>query len=194
MAQWSFIRHGQSQANAERWFAGVFDAPLTARGREQAIAARDQLAGVSFERAFSSDLSRAFETAKLVLEGRSIALVTTPHLRERSCGSWQCHAIDEIESRGDMDVFLAWDGRPPKGESLRDVAIRALSWLVDVDDGTDTLIVAHGALLRAVLGLVDAVPTDEIGRWRPRNCEVMQRDLEPGTWARLLDLARTSGS
>ena len=183
MTTWSFLRHGESIANFEGWFAGHRDAPLTARGETQAIEARARLDGVSFARAFASDLQRAWRTAELLLHGRDVRLIATPALRERSCGQWESRAIEDIAASGDMQVFVSWTARPPGGESLRDTAERALRFLCEIDDGTDTLIVAHGALLRATVGLADGMDPDAIGLWRPENCELLVRDYPRGHFA-----------
>ena len=49
----------------------------------------------------------------------------------------------------------------------------------------DTLIFAHGGLIRAVVGLVDAVPHDEIGLFKVANTEVLVRDVPRGAWGEL---------
>jgi broad specificity phosphatase PhoE len=185
MTTWSFVRHGESVANFEGWFAGQRDAPLTPRGEAQAIAARRGLDGVPFGRAFASDLQRAWRTAELLLDGRDVRLTASAALRERCCGEWEQRSIAEIANTGDMHVFISWTARPPGGESLRDTAARALRFLHEIDDGTDTLIVAHGALLRATVGLADGMHRDEIGLWRPDNCEVIVREYAPGHFASL---------
>jgi len=185
MASWYFVRHAQSEANAHGWLAGQVDAPLTEFGIEQAILARPQLACLEVQRAFSSDLLRARHTADLLLSGFDIPIVTTPKLRERDCGDWAHRPLDEVRQRGDHTVLEEWHGRPPRGESLRDVAERALEWLHTVDDGQNTLVVTHGGLIRAVVGLIDRTPSAEIGLWKPQNCEFSTRVLELGGWATL---------
>jgi broad specificity phosphatase PhoE len=158
MTTWTFVRHGESVANFEGWFAGQRDAPLTPRGEAQAIAARRGLEGISLQRAFASDLQRAWRTAELLLHGRDVRLEATAALRERCCGEWEQRPIEDIAACGDMNVF---------------------------DDGTDTLIVAHGALLRATIGLADGMDRDAIGLWRPENCEVIVRSYPQGHFASL---------
>lgn len=187
MPTWSFIRHGESQANAEGWFAGRVDTPLTALGERQAVQARPHLARVSIERVVCSDLQRAHRTAELLLEGGEYRIdLVTPQLRERFCGEWERRMIADIEAAGDMDIFRSWTKRPPGGESLRDVAVRVLPFLASIDDGRDVLVVAHGALIRTVVGLLDDKPTEEIGLWRPENCEFVSRKLETGRFAEVL--------
>ena len=186
MPIWTFIRHGQSEANRDRWFAGHVDAPLTAAGEAQAITARADLDVAAITRAFASDLQRAQRTAELLLEGSTIPLRIAPALRERSCGSWERRPIADIEAAGEMGIFSTWTGAPGGGESLRDTAIRALTFLAEIDDGTNTLIVAHGALLRATIGTADGMDRDAIGTWRPRNCESIVRDYPSGHFAAAL--------
>jgi broad specificity phosphatase PhoE len=187
MPAWTFIRHGQSVANAEGWFAGQKDAPLTALGRAQAEATERAVANTSFDRALCSDLSRAHDTALTVLRGRNVPLTVTPALRERTCGTWEGRVIAELEAEGVMPTFSGWESRPGNGESLRDVALRVCRLFASMPDVDSTLIVSHGALMRAVLGQVDGTPTGEIGEWRPKNCEVVHRDVSQARWRALAE-------
>lgn len=184
MPLWTFVRHGESEANRDRWFAGHTDAHLTETGAEQARAARDAVAAVSKARAFSSDLQRARRTAEILLgDPPAVPLHSVPELRERSCGDWEGKPWTELVDLDGLTVLETWSGRPPAGESLRDVAARALAYLASVDDGQDTLVVVHGALIRSVVGVLDGTPPAEIGRWKPANCEVVSRELPTGRMA-----------
>jgi broad specificity phosphatase PhoE len=177
MLRLHFVRHGESAANAEAWLAGHGDAPLTERGLAQAIALREVLRGHSFDRVVSSDLSRARRTAEAIIEGRGLTLITHPVLRERSCGAWERRGVLELEACGDLDLLQQFDGRPPGGESLRDVAKRVLAGLPALLGEGDNLIVAHGAMMRATIGVLDRLPLDRICEWKPNNCEVATREL-----------------
>lgn len=191
MAIWTFVRHGESVANAEGWLAGKLDSPLTARGLAEADATRRAVDEIPLARAFSSDLSRARRTAERIIVGRELPLVLTPALRERCAGAWSRRRLQDLGRDGSVELLLrGWTTRPPGGETLLEVATRAAAWLATVDDEIDTLVVAHGALMRALLGALDDGPRDRIGEWRPRNCEVVQRELEPGAWAALRDRLR----
>lgn len=187
MPAWTFIRHGQSLANAEGWFAGQRDAPLTPLGRQQAGSAAAELATIDFDRALCSDLSRAHDTALRVLEGRTIPLEVTPILRERSCGSWEGRQIAALEAEGVMPEFAGWTTKPGSGESLKDVARRVCRLFAELPSCDSTLVVSHGALMRAVLGCVDARPVHTIGQWRPTNCEIIHRDVTAARWRELSD-------
>lgn len=185
MPAWTFIRHGQSVANAEGWFAGHRDAPLTPLGREQAEAARARVQGLSFDRALCSDLSRAHDTATIITRDRGPGLEITEALRERTCGRWEGRPIAELEAEGVMSSFSGWDTRPGGGESLRDVAARVCNLFAGLPEVGATLVVSHGALMRAVIGVLDGRPESEIGTWRPTNCEVVHRDVSAAQWRAL---------
>ncbi|HET6582152.1 MAG TPA: histidine phosphatase family protein [Nannocystaceae bacterium] len=187
MPIWTFIRHGESVSNAEGWFAGQRDTPLTARGRAQAEALREALRDVPFDRVLASDLTRALDTAMTIVAGRGLELVVTPRLRERSCGEWEGRAIDELERTGDLAVFRAFDGRPPGGESLRDLAKRGLAYLAEVDDARlGALVVSHGAFMRAVIGVLDRLSDAAFCDQHYDNCSVAVRDVPHGAFAAAL--------
>jgi broad specificity phosphatase PhoE len=180
---WTFIRHGESVANVENWYAGQTDTPLTEVGRIQAATLADVLRHAVYDRVFVSDLSRALDTATAIVDGRGLELVVTPLLRERSCGLLEGKGVPELEHTGELQVFRDFDGRPPGGESLRDVAKRVLGFLAGVDDDGRALVVAHGAVMRAVIGVLDGMESERIGHWTIGNCEVVERDLPIGTFA-----------
>jgi len=183
MVRWTFLRHAESEANADQWLSGRCDIPVTAAGRAQAQLARAQLHTLPFVRAYSSDLQRAFETAQIALDGHPAPLLSSPALRERCCGHWTGHAIEGLRARGLDTSLRVWWERPPGGESLLDVARRTVAWIATIDDGRDTLLVTHGALMRAVFCVIDERRREDVAEVRPENCEILTRELPVGVWA-----------
>ena len=81
-------------ANRARVLQGHSDFPLNELGRQQARAAGEALRGVAFDHALTSDLSRARETAELIIEAagegtlkRGVTLRMEQMLRERKFGN-----------------------------------------------------------------------------------------------------------
>ena len=185
MARWWFVRHGESVANAGGWLSGQRDVALTPRGEDQARALQADLRALEPDRVLTSDLQRAWRTAALAWDHRLPPFRRTPHLRERALGAWEGAAVAELARTGGMETLWSWRGRPPGGESHHDLALRVLAFLAETDDGKDTLIFAHGGLIRCVIGLVDARPLDEIGRHKIANVQVVERSLPTGAWGAL---------
>jgi probable phosphoglycerate mutase len=183
LTRWILVRHGESVANAEGWLAGHVDVPLTALGRHQADLLAPRLVSERIVRVVSSDLRRAMDTAKGALAGRAWGLRSVPDLRERYLGAWE--RLDDAEARRNgarahLDHVL---GRPPGGEALADVALRALAFLDAIDDGLPTLVVAHGGLLRAIVGLERGdVPFARIGKLPMANAKPLVLELPCGRW------------
>ena len=93
------IRHGEIRQHKEKIFLGQTDVPLSDIGREQAEdAARELiLEELSANRIYTSDLSRAAETAEIIAAAfPETCVIPVPRLREMSLGEWDGRYISEI--------------------------------------------------------------------------------------------------
>ncbi len=150
------VRHGQSVGNEQKLFFGWSDHPLTQLGREQARQAAEKLKGIPFTRCMASDLSRAWETALICLEGRGVAPEPCPALREQNMGDFEDCTWQQAQVRhGDLVERLVRDWfhtTPPEGEGPEEMA-RRVNACVDslIRAGEDTLVVAHNGSLSLVL-------------------------------------------
>lgn len=147
-----FVRHGESEANAARRFAGQSDSPLTERGRRQAEAVAEELASVRFDRIVSSDLSRTRDTAEVVAKRHGMKVEVVPELREIDVGDRTGKPFDETKGLPDWsdERFVAWPG----GESLDQVLARtlgAIDRLTKESPGKTILVVGHGGVNRILL-------------------------------------------
>src|SRR3569832_1087418 len=84
------VRHGQSERNLKTQFTGWRDVELTEKGEAEARAAGQWLKaqGLTFDAAFTSDLKRAQNTLKLILEEMKLDIPVTKNLalNERDYG------------------------------------------------------------------------------------------------------------
>jgi broad specificity phosphatase PhoE len=156
-----FIRHGETDWNAQSRYQGQADVPMNEIGRAQAQrngeALRALLPAVSKFNYVASPLLRARETMEIVraamgLEPRDYAL--DERLKELHYGDWQgifAHDLPNIDASGiaarSRDTFR-W--RPKGGESYEDLMVRSVDWLGDVT--SDTVVAAHGGVSRVLRG------------------------------------------
>jgi broad specificity phosphatase PhoE len=159
-----YIRHGETEWNAEGKLQGAQDIPLNDLGRKQAANAGGILAGL-FARDgrneqslpfVASPLGRARSTMELVRD----ALKLPPHdysiddrLREIGYGHWEGSTLSQMQV-SDPDVFAArqadkWTVPPPGGETYASVQLRMRDWYDSLLG--DTVAVAHGGTARALM-------------------------------------------
>lgn len=185
--RWVLLRHGESTANRDGVYSGWADVPLTERGRSQAREAGAALRDEPFAQAVSSDLVRAVETARLALGQRaSPPLVQLRGLRERHLGAWQGQDRRQLKATGATDVLLTWAGAAPGGESLGQLAHRVVDTLAALPVAVGpTLLVAHGGVIRVLVGLLDGTPPDRLWDQDIPNAVPIAVTVPPGTWARI---------
>jgi broad specificity phosphatase PhoE len=153
-------RHGQTDDNLEPFrFQGFTDTPLNETGRAQARELADQVASLSepVKILWSSDLSRARETAEIVGAHIGLEPRLDRRLREANRGRWEGYTFDEIE-RSDPEEYATWrrggaSWRFPGGESLQEQQDRVLAALADIEAAgvLPALAVCHGGSIRVVL-------------------------------------------
>jgi broad specificity phosphatase PhoE len=163
-----YIRHGETQWNAEGKLQGQQDIPLNDLGRSQAahaggilveLFARDGVVEPSVQQSLAfvaSPLGRARATMELV---RGV-MKLPPHdyaiddrLREIGYGLWEGSTLAQMQL-SNPDVFAQreidkWTVAPPDGESYASVQLRVRDWYDQLKE--DTVAVAHGGTARALM-------------------------------------------
>ena len=175
-----FIRHGQTDWNAEGRYQGSKDIPLNDIGRGQA-----DLNGKLLRQLFERDgrkpgeftwhvspLGRTMETMQRVRASFDLTLpeaVPDRRLVEISFGIYEGRLHSELSAgemaiAGERDASF-WDFRPPQGESYEDVAQRVLSFARELKG--PAIIVAHGGILRILRRLIEDFPAERAVNWFP---------------------------
>lgn len=156
------VRHGHALGSSVNSARYTPDIALTADGIRQAQITRDFLRDVAFDEAWSSDITRAQQTAQIILEPHSLGASSSPAFRE-----FHVDLMDALRQGGtDMNARLrsfaydTWNAGVPDakafgvGEAYRgyaDRAFEAIDRLVLDARGTTMLLVAHGGFNRAML-------------------------------------------
>ena len=177
------MRHGKTDWNAQHKLQGRTDVPLNEEGRQMAKKAAEEYRGVHFDVCYCSPLSRARETAEILLDGRDVPLITDDRLVEMSFGSGEGrqysfgdiegpmsvlfhHPEDYNESIGGAETLDELFART--GEFLKEVA------LPQVAEGKDVLIVGHGAMNSSIVSIIRKLPRSEFWKAGIENCKLMQ--------------------
>jgi 2,3-bisphosphoglycerate-dependent phosphoglycerate mutase len=170
------VRHGQSDWNLKNLFTGWKDPDLTEKGVEEARAAGRRLKalGLGFDIAFTSALTRAQHTCRLLLEELGqpgLETIRDAALNERDYGDLSGLNKDDARARWGEEQVHVWrrsyDVSPPGGESLKDTVARTLPYycqeiLPRVLRGERVVVAAHGNSLRALVMVLDRLTPQTI--------------------------------
>ena len=196
------IRHGQSRGNAERRFGGHTATPLSARGRNQALATARILKSEQLTAIYSSDLARAVETAKPLSELTRLPIQGTSAFRERSVGVMEGLTFEDAAQqhpeqyaallRRDFEYVLSG------GESYRQLLDRAwqkLDEIIAENRGGKIAVFSHtGTICILALHLMGALDAPELKPvWiSSGNCGISRFELRDDGFVRVLCLNDTS--
>jgi len=156
------VRHGETEWNADRRFQGQRDTPLSEKGRMQAGIVARALAERQFSALYSSDLSRAAETAEIIADPHGLSPLHDIRLRELSFGEWEGLSLLEVTERW-PEMAAAWRAdslrtRPPGGETPEGIRQRVAVFIDEIimrhPDDHSVCIVGHGGSLRALVAHV----------------------------------------
>lgn len=173
------IRHGETAWNVDTRLQGHLDIELNATGRQQARRVAQALAHESISAIYSSDLLRAWDTARAIAEATGQPLHAHAGLRERGFGVLQGKTYAEIEAAW-PEQSLRWRNRDPLwapdgGESL--VAVRArisqtASELAARHLGEQIVLVAHGGVLDALYRIATGQELQAPRSWQLGNAAI----------------------
>ena len=151
------VRHGETEWNKEGRMQGRQGVGLNETGVLQVEKLRDEIRerGLRFDICFASPLKRAVETAESLVGGEC-EILYDERLVERGFGEFEGKSMEEFwASVGDNDILDRRLNYGERGlEPIREVLRRAEEFLADLKKNYGgkerVLIVAHGALLRAL--------------------------------------------
>lgn len=197
------VRHCQSVGNSRRTIQGWYDSPLTGKGRVQAHRLGERLADSGIERLYSSPLSRALETARIVSEAIRTEVVVLELLKEINVGEAEGRTIEEVERlfpRQVSELLGKRNGRAsfPGGETIEEFHRRSEKlwhFLTENRQAEVIAAVSHGWMINALLKHATGQPlrsrnrvfangaiqhlrfTD--GEWKVMNMEYIERETAP---------------
>ena len=157
MTEICLIRHGQTDWNALARIQGSTDIPLNETGRAQARATAEMLAGEQWDAIYSSPLSRAFDTARIIAERLDLAPIHTDReLQERHFGAAEGLNAESRRARfgsGPIPGAETWDEVLQRARRMMEKIRRA-------HPDQRVIVVAHGGVIN---GLMAFLSDGEIG-------------------------------
>lgn len=152
------IRHGESKANAKGIFLGQQNMELTETGRQQAqkTAAYFKKQAIRPDAIYSSDLIRAYDTARSTAECMNLPIVEEKALREINAGKWENVPFTELLTRfpGNYRLWMENIGlaQCDDGESvmqLQQRIVAAVRRLAQAHEGGTIFLFTHATPIRS---------------------------------------------
>ena len=173
------VRHGQTLWNSDMRFQGTSDIELSDLGIKQAQMLADRFAKVKLNAVYSSNLNRAVNTAKIVAQKHDLQVIEKEELKEICFGAWEGLNKTQIDEKwpGQLEEFFQ---NPvsfciPAGESFAQIQQRAYTCFEEIlkqHKESRILIVAHGAVIRAVLAEILKMDLSAVWNLRQENTAV----------------------
>jgi broad specificity phosphatase PhoE len=179
------VRHGETDYNAKGILQGYSPVPLSARGRQQAALVAERLASVRPRVLYSSDITRAHETAAIIGQRLGLPIQPCEGLREWHVGAWTGKSaaayLTHLEALHVHPVTYVPEGGESQLQTQERVVTQMHAFLRQ-HEGDTILCVSHGKaidlLARHILGLDVMQPP----AYRIANTSVSIFSFQDGAW------------
>ncbi len=170
------VRHGQSIGNSTRTFLGHTDLDLSELGYLQANATANLLKEVKFDKIYSSDLIRAYNTAVPHAKLHNLSIIRDKNLREAYAGEWEGMPVDDIIAKWGIDFFKnEWvrnfgNFTFPSGESVIGAGNRFYKEIMSISKkniGNTVLVCAHAAVIRSFWAKISGISCNYVAERLP---------------------------
>ena len=134
---------------------GRCDVPTALPARAAAAVVQARLPARSWQRVWTSPISRCFELAVVLAHALDAELRPDPRLAELDYGKWEGRLWEEIRD-SEAGAYTSWMAdwqrqAPPEGESAPELQARVCHWRAEVEPRPEDLVVAHAGVIRAWL-------------------------------------------
>ena len=173
------IRHCQTTWNLEGRLQGHLDSPLTELGLWQTERIAERLASQAYHAIYSSDLERAFQTAKSIAGKTGNSMLIDPRLRERNYGILEGLTRAEMKTKYPEEFSRLQSAAPdyaiPEGETEAQFFQRSIACLEELarnHSGQKIIVVTHLGVLNCLFRHMFGIPLDV-----PRRFKVLEGSL-----------------
>ena len=171
------IRHAEAEGNRYRIAHGQYNSTVTPRGYRQLTALRRRFFDVPVDAVYGSDLLRTQTTASALYVPKGLPFRPMPDLREVNLGIWEEQTWAQIQ-RLDPQMLLDFNQRPHLWHvegaedfaAVRERTLRGVRQMIRENPGGTVAAATHGSALRILLGTLEGMSLEEIGR-RAGHCD-----------------------
>ena len=165
------VRHAEAEGNLFRVAHGQYDSIITPQGYRQLAWLRRRFEGQRLDAVYGSDLTRTHTTASALYVPRGLEFRPLPQLREIRLGIWEQMTWGEIQ-RMDKEMYVDFNKRPHLWHAegaetfaqVRDRTLAGIRQIAAENPGGTVAAASHGAALRTLLGTLEGMSLEEIGR------------------------------
>ncbi|NIP37755.1 MAG: histidine phosphatase family protein [Candidatus Dadabacteria bacterium] len=167
------IRHGETEWNKQGLCQGISDINLSEFGKVQASCLSESLKDSTIDSIYSSNLKRAYETARLIAENHDVNVEVEDGLREMDQGDFEGQPFVKLrETHGHL--LQSWRADPanfriPNGETLQEVQDRAYNAIKNIrlnNEGKTVLIVSHNFTIITLLCKFQGTSLDDFYKYK----------------------------
>lgn len=172
------VRHGQTDWNLNNFLQGNTDVGLNETGIIQAKEIKEKLKNIDFDLCYSSPLSRAYDTAKIICDGK-VDIKLDNRLEERELGEFEGKHKDFYDGKFYWNLKI---NSSDKGvESPKNLLARVASFYKDIlskHNNETILIVSHGAVVRSLNFVINGYDDNtDIYAFDVPNCHVFEYEV-----------------
>lgn len=168
MTRLILVRHAEAEGNIIRRFHGYTDSALTKNGHAQARKAAERLKDEPIDILYSSDLSRAYQTAGYIAQAKNLDVHIIEGLKEINGGDWEDVPWSELPNRW-PEAYEHWESKPhllqmPNGESMIEFQKRVVKEVMNIVSqnlGKNICVVTHGTVIKVLLCFFYGKPLEE---------------------------------
>lgn len=144
------VRHGQTDWNVLKRIQGHTDIPLNDTGRQEVQNLFKEFKKIGFSVCYSSDLSRAKETADILIQGRPIKILYDKRLRERYFAHWEGLYFADYTKAAPSEI-----AQTETNEEMLKRTLDHLKETAEMHSSENVLTVTHGGVIRLLLNHLD---------------------------------------
>lgn len=175
-------------------FQGQQDIPLSDKGKKQAMKTAQYFANKQIDLVYSSDLKRALQTARIIIEecnkkesiSKQLRIFKEKGLREMNFGNWEGLTYNDLKKKY-PEIINKWyqdptNIKPENGEKVKDFQQRIITSIdqiikktndnKDNEECNNILLITHGGSIRMYLAYLLQMPLELYWRIGLKNCSV----------------------